>query len=492
MEQIRERLEAYSEVALRKLWRFRTGRDSRLELERADDEFGDVTGGDRIAELARVVESASFDAQRESARRLKLELERAFVARRTRELQREWLEAEASARPRVAGREASFGSWRLRAGAEADVEVRARIADALDAAEEPLCELRCELYARGCEALVELGYASSADFARALSPSLDVDAWTAEAARLLDATEGLYRDSLHLRLGELGVDSARANRADELRLWRLVSFEGELPAKRPAAVLSMLVRDLDVRLASSLELDLEARPRKDWRSFCLAPRVPGEVGVSVQPGGGHATLAALLRGAGEGLALAFSAADLPVEGRRSGDPGLSALWGELCCARISDPRFVEELMSGPIQESFTRAAREARLARIRDLAVRVALELELASLPGGGDAASLLERTAETLSDRSGIAIRPSAALSALDATEPLPSLHLLRGACVEVRLAEWLRLEFGERFWRVRRAGELLKELWNTGTRYDLDGIASELGLGEISIEPLVDSLLP
>ncbi|MFQ5699759.1 MAG: hypothetical protein ACE5IL_15960 [Myxococcota bacterium] len=491
MERIRERFEEYCQAILRSLWRFRTGRDAALDLEPTDDAFGDVTAGGRIPELAGLAESASFATERDAARRLRIAHERAFVARRTRALRRECLEAEVHERLRVADREASYAGWRLRAAAETDAELRARIAEILDAADQRLLDRRCELGRRAGEAFAELGYASPAAFARAAWPTLDVEGWTAQAARLLDATEALHHDGQRLRMEALGSDPARANRADVLRLRRLAPFEREQATKRPGAVLAMLVRDLDVRLESSLTLDLELRPRKDWRSFCLAPRIPGEIGVSVLPGAGYATLVELLRRAGEGLALAFCAGSLPVERRRCGDPGLEALWGELFCARTSDPGFSDELLAGPLQEPWLRAARAERLAQIRTVAARVDLELEHASLPGSEDPATVLERFAQALSWRSGIALRPASVLADLDVTEPLRSLHRLRGACLEVRLAEWLRLEFGERFWRARRAGELLKELWNTGTTYDLDGLACELGLGEISVDPLIESLL-
>ena len=67
----------------------------------------------------------------------------------------------------------------------------------------------------------------------------------------------------------------------------------------------------------------------------------------------------------------------------------------------------------------------------------------------------------------------------------------LLRGWCLEAQLSELLRERFGRRFWRERAAGELLKELWNTGATYSAEEIAAQLGLGALEIDRLIETCL-
>jgi hypothetical protein len=61
-----------------------------------------------------------------------------------------------------------------------------------------------------------------------------------------------------------------------------------------------------------------------------------------------------------------------------------------------------------------------------------------------------------------------------------------LRAACFAAQLAEHLCERYGRAFWRARACGELLKELWHTGTTYTPEELAAQLGMGPLSIELL------
>ena len=61
----------------------------------------------------------------------------------------------------------------------------------------------------------------------------------------------------------------------------------------------------------------------------------------------------------------------------------------------------------------------------------------------------------------------------------------------VEARLSELLRAEYGRRFWKRRPAGDLLKELWNTGTTLTAETLSGELGLGELSVDGWIELAL-
>ena len=78
-----------------------------------------------------------------------------------------------------------------------------------------------------------------------------------------------------------------------------------------------------------------------------------------------------------------------------------------------------------------------------------------------------------------------------VDASPDLAALDELRARCVEARLSELLRAEYGRRFWKRRPAGDLLKELWNTGTTLTAETLSGELGLGEPSIDGLIELAL-
>jgi len=57
--------------------------------------------------------------------------------------------------------------------------------------------------------------------------------------------------------------------------------------------------------------------------------------------------------------------------------------------------------------------------------------------------------------------------------------------------LRDYLQTKYGRVWWRNRRAGELLKEMWNTGNRYRADELVEQVGAGKFSIEPVIDEFL-
>lgn len=56
--------------------------------------------------------------------------------------------------------------------------------------------------------------------------------------------------------------------------------------------------------------------------------------------------------------------------------------------------------------------------------------------------------------------------------------------------LREYLRTRYGHHWWDSRRAGGELIDLWNTGSRYTLEELASLMGVGALDVELLADAL--
>ena len=163
-------------------------------------------------------------------------------------------------------------------------------------------------------------------------------------------------------------------------------------------------------------------------------------------------------------------------------------WAFLLHYRISDPAWVAE---GPVAdraEPFLAAARLRKLALLRRYAAKIRFELELNRLEADQSPRPLAEVYAGELTRATGFQYRESSYLA--DTDPGFYAVEYLRAWCLEVQLSEELRARFGLRFWKEKRAGDLLKELWNTGSSYSASELAQELGLGEIDPEPLISQL--
>lgn len=490
VDDLRTRYEEYHAAAARESYAFRSGRKPTLELDEVDRRFADVTEGDHLSTARREEEGASFDQDREGWRRLRCALEAHQVSARVRPVQRELQEREAQQRAPIDGDERTLFSWQATLGREDDHVRRGRIQDALDSGAEDLNPLRCELRSRAGQLWAELGYPTPRARAEVLHPGVDYDAWGAAADRILAETDSVYRDGLARALSEIGVPGGAAQRSDAPRVSSLHRYERFFPAGRALDCLNFTTEGMGIRLcaAPDVQVDDEARAGKHPRACCIGPGIPGEIYVVLAPHGGVDDYETLFHEAGHALHFAYTSGALRVEQRILMDPALTETWAFLLHYRIADPSWIPDSPVASRAEPFERAVRFRKLALLRRYAAKIRYELELFALPWEADPRGLADRYAAELTAGTGYRYRESAYLA--DTDPFFYSVDYLRAWCLEVQIVEQLRERFGRRFWRERGCGELLKELWNTGSTYTADGIADQLGLGAIDPDPLIAEL--
>ena len=427
MMDVSARFESFREARVRVRLAWLAGQSSELDFEQADEEHLDVTSGDALPSLIAEAAAASFADTRERHARMIAAVQAAVVARGTRELA-----ARARARP------------------EAVV-------------------LREELVARESEALAALGFANPRAFAEAVRPGVDFGFWAAQAEALLAATAAGFRD---------------AERAVHPLAWDEV-----LPAARLRPALDFALEGLRVPLERAPGLRSDEAARTNALAFACAPRVPREVWLVSAPRAGVPALEALFAAAGEALHAAFTSEALPLERRVLGDPAGALVWRFFLPCLLAEPSFADSGPVGGRAEEFGALLRARRLAATRRTAALVAPELALAELAPGADPHGLEafygERIALALgrrTDESAFLIECSARLHALDE---------LRATAIAAELTRYLRERFGRRWWTLATAGELLLELWNTGTSYAPEALARELGLGTLGADALSRALV-
>ncbi len=491
MADVRSSYEAYFQARERELLLFRSGRQPLPELDRVDDAFSEVTSGDCLDDLARECEAARLETPRQELLRLLHAVQDAVVASAVRDPELRLWERAGSQRFRIGDRAAQARLWAARLAEESEASKRTELQLGLDRAWAELNPLREELFAARGEQLAKLGYATRRAWAEARRPGVDYELWRAAATRFLDTTASVHADALRGALSAVGVGPGTAHRGDVLRVERLADFDRLFPAQKSRAVLEFTLEGMAVRLdrLPGLSIDMAERAGKQAAPFCVAPRAPEEVFLVGWSRPGVPAHAGLLHETGRALQFLFTSSTLSVERRRSPDLALEEAWGALLSARLADPDWIETGPPAARAESYGPASRLRRCSELRRCAARVRFELELAALEGAADPAGLDAVYAAELSEASGSHWGPEGYLVA--AAPTLSSVDCLRGWCLEAQLSELLRERFGRRFWRERAAGELLKELWNTGATYSAEEIASQLGLGALEIDRLIETCL-
>ena len=69
-------------------------------------------------------------------------------------------------------------------------------------------------------------------------------------------------------------------------------------------------------------------------------------------------------------------------------------------------------------------------------------------------------------------------------------SADYLRAWIRSAQLKTYLRREVGEDWWRSKRTGDFLRELFRQGTKPTSEQVAEQLGFNPLDVRPLLDEL--
>ncbi|HTI33697.1 MAG TPA: hypothetical protein VL422_08485 [Miltoncostaea sp.] len=285
--------------------------------------------------------------------------------------------------------------------------------------------------ARRTLAAHELGAATPADLI-ARAAGLDIRAAAALGAATLDAGD----DAVGRQVG--GIDDA-----DLPRLLRAPELAGALPA---AGAREALERTCEL-------LGVPAPP--------VAPAAAGLAGY-----------AEALRLGGLAMASAGASARLPVEARRLGDPALAQATAFLLEGLLAEPAWLVRVLDAADPARVAAPAATLRLLATRAAAAR-------AAALAGGDREELMSRA---------LGIAWPGELAILDGLAGLAPADAIRGRALAALLRRHLRETSGERWFADARAAALLRELWLEGGDLTPEGIARDLGVGDLDAGALAD----
>jgi len=237
---------------------------------------------------------------------------------------------------------------------------------------------------------------------------------------------------------------------------------------------------------ANIFIDDEARPHKAPRAFCAPILVPDDVKLVIRPFGGHADYISFFHEAGHAQHYGWTAAALPAEFKYTGDPALTETYAFLLNHLPNDQVWLETFLSFGNADAFINSSLLTRLFTVRRYAGKFIFELKLHSGALTNGAAACYS---DLLSDATKFKTGETEYLFDLD--DAFYSAGYLRAWAFEVALREYLVTRFGNAWWSSRRAGNFLKEIWETGDRYTADEMASQIGVGPIDLELLTEDFL-
>ena len=351
--------------------------------------------------------------------------------------------------------------------------LRAELYAALEDCWRALAPLHADVLSRGRDAVRGLGLGEYVA-ARSTLAGFDLPALARAAEAFLARTDDLYRDAVAelVRRAPVGVPLRQLALHDLWALFRLRERDGLFPASdlRPRCLGTLERMGLDPMAGGRIRFDLEDRPGKSPRAFCVGLRVPDEVVVVCRPRGGADDWRSFLHEIGHALHRATTARSLSFEDRALGDASVTEAWATTL-ERIAGSRlFLERVLGLPRTKSEIPARELATLDLFiaRRHAAKLSLELALADSAAGAP-----DRYADALSRASGASIGD--ARWAVDIDPSFYSARYLRAWQLEAVAFAHLRERFDEDWFVNPRTGPFLGALWALGQSRDADQLASE-----------------
>jgi hypothetical protein len=487
LSEYRQRFSDFQTSLHREDYLFCSGRKPRRETAHVRSEFSDLFTLSAISDLRAKLEATSeyLETERTSLRRLIAFATEGNIAARVSEISDEIEIYEAGAQIDWQGQKIEF---RQSAGAlanEADAARRrdlfARRADVIKGAND----LRAERIEKMREAAQELGYKSRLAMRRELR-GVDGEKLAERARLFLSKTESAYASAISgLFAREAGVSVDEATRADIGFLQRFDRFDHFFPRERMLGLYRELFVALgfDAEKQPNVEVDTTPQPQP---AFCAPIRVPDEIKLIVNPVGGQANYREFLRESGHAQHFAWTSRNIYPEFRIGGDGAVQRAWGMLLENLTLDGRWLMGALGFAENAPFRQALAAFKLMAARRYAALLTYESEFHSERLANSAGA---RYAELMTDA--VRARFDEADCLRDLDDEFYSESFLRGCLFESQLREYLKTQFGLRWWASRKAGETLIDLWNTGQRYTVEELAAMIGLGELDFDWLASELL-
>jgi hypothetical protein len=309
-----------------------------------------------------------------------------------------------------------------------------------------------------------------------------------ECRAVLDETEQVWEtEGDRLFRARLGIGLNEARPWDVGRLFRAPELDSLYPQDRMLPALESTLADLGIDLSSqhNVQLDLEPRPQKVPRPFCMPIEVPDRVILMMQPVGGRDDWEALFHEAGHTEHFAHTSRELPMEAKRLGDMAVTEGWASLFDHLPSDAAWLNRRLDVPRIGDLVHEGAVASAFFVRRYSAKLLYEIEFFQ---ADDPASMQERYFELLSDALKIPVNRESYLDDIDGGFYVTGY--LRSWAFEAQLSDFLRGEFGRDWFAHREAGDLLRELWSLGQGPTADELLKDVTGARLEMAAVVERI--
>jgi hypothetical protein len=272
---------------------------------------------------------------------------------------------------------------------------------------------------------------------------------------------------------------------------RLSPLDSTYTKERAVEVCLATLAELGFDLAQdpNVRLDLEDRPQKSPRACVIASDPPQVVHLITRAQGGLHDYQAFLHEAGHALHFAGVDVSLPYTFRKlARDHALTEIYSYIVEAITREPGWHARHFGLSDADAAENAEATGFLEVLLYRRYTAKLQFELDFWSRFAEDGGTPDGYAERLTAATGVRYRRDAFLADMDGG--FYSADYLRAWIRSAQLRAHLVREVGSDWWRDRRTGELLRELFAEGTKPSSEEIAARIGFEPLDTGPLVAEL--
>jgi len=333
---------------------------------------------------------------------------------------------------------------------------------------------------------------------------VDYDALADQLRKFLVETEDLHKDQLEDNMASIGVRLKDTQPYDYAYYARAKPFDKFFKKENLLPIAKRFWKKLGFEIdnQTNIVLDVEERPKKVPRAFCMPIKVPEEVILVIKPHGGQDDYQAFLHESGHTEHFANTDSSLPYVLKHMGDHSVSESYAFLIEYVLSNPLFLKEYceMSDEDAKNFSNFIMQQKLQVFRRYASKVIYELKLhrnnfAKLddqfnPTDNTYKNSADMYADILTKATKINYSKDNYL--LDLDSGLYAADYVRAWLFEVMIRKKLEEKFGKDWFTKKDAGDFLKDMWKWGSAgKNISELAEMIGYSKVDISYLAEDFL-
>lgn len=336
---------------------------------------------------------------------------------------------------------------------------------------------------------MDLGYRNYRAMCESLS-GVNLDKVRRSTEAILTGTAKRYREMAEDALDDAGiaVPLRQAEKHDISRLFRGVQYDAIFPKEKAVdsfrTTLKWLCIDLDAQ--KNVKLDVEERPKKTPRAFCMPMDPPDEVYLVTMPHGGYDDYQALFHEGGHTEHYANTARSLDPEFKYLGDNSVTEAYAMLLEYVVTKRSWIEKVLkpNRRLLDQFLRYERMHKMYFLRRYSAKLRYELKLHTKGIKG-----MGRTYKTELEKALVFSHPENHYL-IDVDSEFYAARYLRAWMLERQINSYLQETFGELWYSTEEAGRFLRTLWSSGQKMNGDEIAQNVGFDGVDPRPLIEEL--